>query len=77
MLSLWQIFADCIKTLLKAPRSSPLSQVSKDVVHTPVRVCSQCQSQVLPLKVAQFMVYLTDPRSLMASVEVRGPSDPL
>jgi len=46
-----EIFADCIKTLLKAPRSSPLSQV-------------------LPLKVAQFMVYLTDPRSLMASVEV-------
>jgi len=41
------VFTGVIKTLLKAPRNSPLSQV-------------------LPLKVSQFMVYLTDPRSLMS-----------
>ena len=46
-----EIFTNCLRTLFKAPRSSPLSQV-------------------LPLKVAQFMVYLTDPRSLMSANKV-------
>ena len=46
------IFPSTLKTLLKAPRSSPLSQV-------------------LPLKVAQFLVYLTDSRSLMHQTEVQ------